>query len=461
MSPIPQLPKHRKESKMKGKIFIAWSGTNELAKEVTRLLRTQKYEGVVGGQTGQAGSLFVGAAVLHEINQCNQAIFIMQKKKESGSISGNVLFELGYALSRFDVKKIHVFYIDIERGDRTIPSDLEGIWANYMTFKGMSETALEIVNIFLANQKIIIPEEKMQIIDSHYNVKDRIFRYPTSPYCSEYEFSQYILFYSQSAYMFRCENDGIKDLKMLIRELPAPSNELDGALTFAVNYLNLFKAIKSEDSRIYLERRDFRDFKEDFTALAEEVSEWQENDFTCWFLALTYDVLNYIHVLYASSPDISQELYIHTMKQSIAYGEKFFVYAEKLENNEQADQNRQCIKLYKAYIYRNFTTAYEHLKDSEGFENAPLLKKENMQKSLAERRSLWRYYKSHSINSKLLENFEMEYYLALSESLEYMEDVGERMEAVEDCKEYVERVRQMHKEQNFFVNKIDRGADSV
>ncbi len=115
---------------MKGRIFIAWSGTNDIALKVKDYLETQDYTGVVGGAARATTGLFVGHTVLDEINHCNQAIFIVQKK-DNGNISNNLMFEFGYSLAKFNSNKIHVFYVDIDQNDDTIPSDIQGIWADY------------------------------------------------------------------------------------------------------------------------------------------------------------------------------------------------------------------------------------------------------------------------------------------------------------------------------------------
>ena len=97
---------------MSEKVFIGWSGSNTIAEAVKIRLETKGFEGVVGGDTRKETSLFLGQSILNEIDQCHQAIFIMQLKKD-GYISANTLFEFGYCLSRLDRNKIHVYYIDI------------------------------------------------------------------------------------------------------------------------------------------------------------------------------------------------------------------------------------------------------------------------------------------------------------------------------------------------------------
>ncbi len=216
---------------MKGKVFIAWSAINEhtnkneLAIAVREKLEQYDYIGIVGGQSRTDSGLHVGEAVIKELDQCNQDIFIMQKK-ENGVLSNNLMFELGYALSRFNSNKIHVFYIDIAPEDQTIPSDIKGIWANYMTSARSEDMATEIVEEFISNQKNIIPHNKMALVDSYYSIKEKISEYPYSPGYSEYEFAQFILFFSQSGYMFRNERESINILKNFVKVFKNPTQEL-------------------------------------------------------------------------------------------------------------------------------------------------------------------------------------------------------------------------------------------
>ena len=443
---------------MKGKIFIAWSGSKDIANEVKKQLHEENYVGVVGGETGNETGYSVGETVLKEIDGCHQAIFLMQKKDAAG-ISNNVFFELGYALSRFKSKKIHISYIDIQRGDKMIPSDLEGTWATYISSgETHDETAGEIVKNFLTNQKNIVPENKMNIINSHYHNKVKIVNYFDAPYCSEFEFAQYVLMYSQSAYMFRCEADGLADIRNLYaRANERPTPELDCALRFGELYLSLFGDIKSNETCIYLEKEYFRKYRKELNRIVEIAERWFENDYTCWLLAIVYDTLNYIHVLYASVPGTDTDVKKKALLTSIDYGNKFFEYSRKLEENEHKDQNRMFLSLYNAYIYRNFYTAYDALNAIEPMDDVDEKKEYNMRMSLEERKELLSDYKRyHSTNTRLLDNFEMEYFLALSEYLDYIDDEDDREDAIDDCHDYVKRVKNMQNEQNFFVNKIER-----
>ena len=138
---------------MRGRIFIAWSGNNTLALEVKKKLENERYVGVVGGEERYAGDLFVGRTVLNEISHCNQAIFIIQKKND-GSISNNLMFELGYALARFKFNKLHMFYVDVAENE--IPSDLKGGWAD--NFYEFINECIDVIKKTYSVDKVIVFE---------------------------------------------------------------------------------------------------------------------------------------------------------------------------------------------------------------------------------------------------------------------------------------------------------------
>ena len=101
-------------------------------------------------------------------------------------------------------------------------------------------------------------------------------------------------------------------------------------------------------------------------------------------------------------------------------------------------------------MYRNMATAQKML-DADVADIRELL-----HLSYKMRESLWDFYnEAQRINSIILENFEMEYFLALSEELEYMEDELKRDDARDACEDYICRVQAINKEKSHFLNKIE------
>jgi hypothetical protein len=436
---------------MKGKVFIAWSGQNTLAVEIKKLIEQQGYTGVVGGQDGSTNGLFVGDVVLEEINHSNQAIFVVQKKPD-GTISHNLTFELGYALAKFNSKKIHVYYIDINRNDETIPSDLNGIWADHFFSSDTENIAEAVVEKFLAEQKYIIPENKMEVIDSYYRIKEVIQNYRNAPIYSEYELSQYVLFFSQAAYLFGNDNEALDALKNLTKELGNPCKELSLSINFGILYIEMIMKIQSRDELLFLKKEDFRDLSRELLSIEAEIETWPEDDFTQWFSVLLFDTINYSYVLYASNPEISTERKEKRLKASIEYAEKCLVFCDKLLENSK---NLYFTELYKAYMYRNLATAHQMLgSDAE-------LIRENLEESFKMRVKLWYHYKkTNSINLRLMESFEMEYFLASSERLEYIDDDDDLEDSCDECQEYINKVQARNREKSHFVDKIKQNIVS-
>lgn len=430
---------------MKGKIFIAWSGENSLAKAVKSNLESQEYIGVVGGESGRQSGLYVGDVVLREIDQCNQAIFVVQKKAD-GTISNNLMFELGYSLCRFNSNKIHVYYIDIDSKDEQIPSDLQGIWARHLNTKDYPDIAQEIIKEFLINQRNIIPENKMAIIDSYHSLKEKLRKYPEAPHCSEYELAQYVLFFSQGAYMFDNEREGLTVLQELIKNLPSPAEELDLAIRFAICYLKVFTSWQRQNDLLFLDRKNFKQIRQRLEGILEKVLTWPENDFTLWFLVLLQDTLNYAMVLYSFCPALTPEISRKALDTSLGYAQACLENCLKLIDTKP---NRQCAQLFAAYMYRNLATYHTRTGGD------PDVIYDYLTKSFNVRQELMDYYEVHNINAHLYDNFEMEYFLALAELLGSLNDPEVMQDFLEDCQEYIQRVKDQSREKSHFISKIE------
>ena len=431
---------------MKGRIFIAWSGRNDLALQVKDYLETEDYTGIVGGAARATTGLFVGHTVLDEINHCNQAIFIVQKK-ENGIISNNLMFEFGYSLAKFNSNKIHVFYVDIDQNDTTIPSDIQGIWADYYKTADYEDVAKTISEKFLSDQRYIIPEDKMSVVNNYYGLKDLLLHYTESPKCSEYELAQYILFFAIASYMHANEKEALACLQEFTKRLHNPSKELALAASLSICYIETLSGIQKTAQTLYLRKEDFRTARRKLINMAEEVEKWQEDDFSQWLAVILYDVINYALILYASNPETSEERGMEFLKESLRYGVKCVEICDKLLLNPQ---NQHFTELFKAYMYRNLAVAHKMLNsDTETIRSY-------LSASYKMRELLWDHYnEAQRINAIILENFEMEYFLALSEELEYMEDEFDREDFREDCEEYIRRVQAANRERSHFIHKIE------
>ncbi len=431
---------------MKGKVFIGWSGDTQIARQVKQRLEEEDFEGKVGGESRADTSLYLGQAILAEIDACNQAIFIFQKK-ESGSISSSTLFELGYALARLETNKIHVFYIDIPDRDQSIPSDLEGIWAKHLYNIEDEQIDDQVVEMFLSNQRRVFIGNKMSIINSYYETRSAFERYTEKPFCSEYELAQHVLFFSQAAYMFNDIHEGIEHLRRLTDVLNA-GPELEQSLRFAQTYLNIFEQIAAVEDRLFLDNHSFVEAKNSFSDILSAVDCWPENEFKTWIQLLSVEALNYIYILRASSPNIDDKKRNNLFKQSLGFANNCLEKCKMLSGNAN---NEQCITLYRAYMYRNLSTAYLKMDEPDLEAGHRYLKL-----SYQERKKLLEYYRIRTISSKIFETIEMEYYLAISELLECPEDPDTLDENIDSCNDYLDKIKRLHKEKTHFIDRIER-----
>lgn len=80
----------------------------------------------------------------------------------------------------------------------------------------------------------------------------------------------------------------------------------------------------------------------------------------------------------------------------------------------------------------------------------------DLTRSYEMREDLWDYYSEvKRINSKLLDNFEMEYSLVLSEQLKFISNTVQAEDFKEECEDYIQRVEYSNNEKSHFIHKIE------
>lgn len=437
---------------MKGKVFIAWSGTNHLAWEVQKNLANHDYQGIVGG-SDSVNDLFINTTILNEMDSSDQAIFIVTKKNKS-RISDNLMFELGYALKKYKPNKIHIFFIDIKHNTPLIPSDIRGLWATELSHKEYaddSELTEAIVQKFLENQKIIIPDEKIALIDSYHSEKDKFIRHLETPQCSEYELAQYVLFFSQAAYLHNEEAVAYDLVCKLTNGLKSIIPELNYALIYAQYHLDILKSIKKDSEELYLEDEKGDGLCERLTQLLQKTNVAQpaleDNEFKSWIQLFICSSLNYAYNLCAAYDPLPSSIVNKHLKASIEYGKQALELCEKLSDNPL---NEQCITLQKGYINRNIAVSYKKMHS----DTSEIVK--HLEISLEMRDNLLGHYETHPTNNKVFDKIELEYFIVASERLEYITDDDEFFKCEKKCEKYLVRAKKNQKEKNFFVDKIEK-----
>ncbi len=112
---------------MKDRVFLAWSGNNEVAKKVATRLESEGYQCCVGGNDDNSSkNLSICDSVITQVKKCHQAIIIFQNKTdENGNrfVSQNLFIEFGYVLMAYGPQKIHC--VKRKNEEAELPSDVE------------------------------------------------------------------------------------------------------------------------------------------------------------------------------------------------------------------------------------------------------------------------------------------------------------------------------------------------
>ncbi len=439
---------------MKDNIFIIWSGTQTIADCVKRKLEEDGYRCFVGGNGENNSQLTaVGDTVIQQMKTCNQAIVIFQNKSD-GNVSGNLLFELGYALAMYGQTKVHC--VRKESDTIRLPSDFDSAFVEPLachsdTGNIHDEDAIfvdQITAYFFKRQRMSITTNKMYLINNRYKMQNYIQRHYSDQgsACSDYELAQYVLFYCQAANMFG-------DAKKVLDELTTFkgghqekfSDELMIAVNTSIAFLKMVTQLRLNDhSECYIDELDFSSFCD---AVSSSYKDLQHDDigiFNEWAMAFSSGHIVYAHTLVANNPstDISEEERKDYMQKAVTYGQQTIENLKKLQVATYAEQNndhRGLISLLYAYVYRNLFVAYRYLGDTTN-------EREYLKKTKGERYALKNNYAQGTIDSKLYENFAMEYYLCLSEYIQSADffDIpsAQRRTYCREIKDFIQSVQQ-------------------
>ncbi len=428
---------------MKDKIFIAWSGSNDIACQVQQMLEKLNYKCYIGGNANNDSSFSsVGDTVIRQIKDCNQAIVIFQNRKD-GMISNNLFFELGYVLARYGQKKIHCVKL---MGDQIVlPSDFDNSFVEEIAVTEESSFADGIVNYFIKRQKMSVDTNKMYLIDNRYIIKDKL----TSHYseagskCSDYELAQYLLFYLQAANMFG-DVDRVREEIAAFKQMH--HHEFSPELLLSVNmnlaFYDLYDSVKhTPEGDFYIDRTAFRRFKETYESLASLVNDDETGTFDEWANVFITSHFTYAYSLFGECPDNTPQMAEYILKNTLVWADKTMEAIDRLQKVAPIVENNDhigIISLIKSYVYRNKFLCSIKLGTDD--------KLKWLQLTRAERANLKQNFQAGSIDSKLHQNFLMEYYLTLSECISYADELGidefEVMMCKDEIQDYLNDVNQ-------------------
>ena len=447
---------------MKDKVFIIWSGDKGVANHVKTILENDyNYVCYVGGcvENGKQ-MLSVGDTVINQMLYCNQAIVIFQNKSE-GQVSNNLFFELGFVISNYGMRKVHCVKHAGERIE--LPSDFDNAFVTGITATNDKEFADRIVDYFLERQKLSIVTDKMELITNRHKMHDNIQAHysDAGSRCSDYELAQYILFYMQAAVMFQDDSkvlDELIDFKK--RNKTKFSKEISQAIAISIALLRIQVNLISENGVVYIDDDVFRTFFKNTKDLFGEIENDDSGLFDKWAKVILTENISYASSLYSQNPNLNSKMQQYATDGTIKYGGMCINLIEELVRaNSKVDNNDETglIAVFRAYVSRHLYTAYIQT-DIEKT-------REWLNVSLKEWKMLLNNFGDNSIDTKLFENFEMEYYLTLVDYLRLDSnsiDEFEKVMFLADIDEYIQR----HEKKNqihSYVKKIieGRNIDSV
>lgn len=403
---------------MKDKVFIGWSGSNKVAMKIKRILEQEhNYICCIGGNADNNSSFAsVGDTVIQQIKSCNQAIMIFSNKAD-GSISNNLFFELGYVFSAYGAKKVHCVKKSGE--NIVLPSDFDNSFVEPISCEDEDAFVNGIIQYFLGRQKMSIEINKMMLINNRYKIRDMLQAHysEVGSRCSDYELAQYVLFYMQASYMFGDEEIVEQELRDFKRShYHEMSGELSLAIDICLNYMELYTHLKmNEEGKVYIEEDAYFEFVEEEKEILSEIVADDSGSFDEWARIFAYNHLCYANFLFASNLENDMETREMLYEKSIDAAKKCLDEMSAFEKTPACRENNDSVgilSLFKSYEYRNIFLSCKRLGLDEYKEWLELAKRE--------RKALVRNFNKGSIDSKLYDNFRMEYYLIL---VEYMENV--------------------------------------
>ena len=428
--------------KAKEKVFIAWGGNQPLAEQVGIELKKRGYEGVIGG--GNPTDMYIGNQVLSQISQCTRAIILAEPRRDMlNSFSSNLMFEWGYLTATIDAHKLHVFIID--ESQKSLPSDLAGIWCNEITTseKSREKVSEEIIDIFEEAASRPVEIDKMKIFFNYNNLKRDIAEHSVSPKYSEIEMAHYVLHCIEMSdyYMEEAEYD----------ELLSKIEPVSAILEFAVQVARASTVVFRETETMtkalsfdmFVELRAIFGRQFDFSA--------QDNNLHLWLKYVCSRRLAVIHSFLARNEEMEEEHQKIYYDKCIEYNAQAWDAIQKIV--ELFPYDTMYAKLYESNLLRGkFRT---HKKIGE-YENA----KESAINSSKAREAFYIHYKQRFPQDVFLVNrLAEDYYLSIVSKLEYIDDPVEKKIAESTVKSYLSKVENESGKQHMLLQLLRSAFD--
>lgn len=441
---------------MKDKIFIIWSGENKTAMMVKNILENKhNYLCYVGGnQYNDSQMLSIGDTIVKQMKTCNQAIVIFSNKNNSG-VSNNLYFELGFVSSSYGMKKVHC--VKRHNDNIILPSDFDNSFVENIMASNEEEYVEGIVNYFLTRQKLSVDTNKMYLINNRYIIHEmlQVHYSDIGSKCSDYELAQYVLFYTQSGILYQDEYKILEELKNFKRQyFNEFSAELHQSVNLCIAYLEVASNLISKGDIVYIDSDIFRSYFNVCKNMLQEINEDSFGSFNDWIKLILSENLAWVSTLYASNPDIPENLKQQLYRKSIEYAEIGITYINKLEHSTVCKENNDnvgLVSLFKAFLYRHLFNSYRVI----DFDKA----EKWIKLSLKERQSLLNIFDVNSVDTKIYNNFEIQYYVNLSEYIDYIKpdniDEFEYMMYINDIDNFISKY-QAERNVHAYIHKISQ-----
>ncbi len=386
-------------------IFIGWSGNQSLALELGRIINENKsYKAIVGG--GTPTKMYIGDQVLEQIKDSDYAMLLMEKK--DGSISANLMFELGYILAKMPVNRVFIVLINIESTE--LASDILGTWI--FKSKEFDRNVTSELDFAQELYKDFEDFERTQGSVSESNYFDIIAKWEdcfidlrNDKRISTND-SEYIIFGCLAAYYY----NNYKELRDLLDNISC-DEEVSDIVYFAKVYIDIF--LNSGNMMVPLNDEQMLTCREVFDSLLE-----RERRLTPKLDAildiLIHDAYGLSSMLYLKNEDLDEDEreYFHETCESHLL--KVFDLLEEYKA-EYKDDNKCIINLFNAYICNDLSKLYKYESQQKHLEY--------LNRSVEERKSLFKAVQLLYPNNKFfIEKMEQEYLIALSDQCKYIED---------------------------------------
>ena len=447
--------------KMNGNVFIGWNENFPLAEKVKILLKEKGYNGILKGRTENLFTHGIGATVISQMKSCCAAILLFQTQAhakcecggeaESNLLSANMLFELGFLVGSLKIKRVFTVYID---GAETLaPSDLKGMWdvGVYSAGKTTDELAEEIVNLFIHEQCDELNENKIELVTDISKLRGLIESHRSAPVYFESEIAELILLYCQSTYMFGVMGKGKQLLTDVLRNEEVQDYRVILAINSSLCYYEICEKLQPDkdgaEGTLFLPGNAYKKIRDKLLDQIEDAEKLEDGEFKRMFLMLDYDYLTFANMMYylGSGLDADREFRDFCVGKCIETCEKFRSF--------DPDKNDQLAALYESYGYRNAALYYASTSRREKAADA-------FEKSRAARYKLLKYFRNKDMDKNIFEQIKMEYYLSLTDDLEFAVGV-DRKRRLRELEDYLEEVSALSLDKNYLVEKIEKILDSV